>query len=698
MNWHCFPLFRILIAFILGVLASLLFPDTSFHFIAALVILFALCLSLVLYRNRDFHYRYDWIVGVTILLMGFIFGWQRTYDKMHFIDKNHFSAAEHPIAYIGYPEERPVERDNSWKATIRVTHIFDGEAWLPSEGKTLCYFAKDINHSPLPGSGENMIFFSAPEKMPPALNPYAFDYGKYLQKSGIAHRVYLAPDKWAIAKGTAPFSIFRKALAFRDKLLDILQNSPLSNDELNIASAILLGYDDALDPELRAIYSNVGAAHILCVSGLHVGTVFIIFNFLLSALNSTKRRRVLKAAILLMLTWSYALITGLAPAVFRASVMLTFIVIVQATGRRNITWNAIIVSALLLLVTNPLLLTDVGFQLSYAAVIAIVALQGPIHSLIYIPTKLGNSAWSLISVSIAAQIGTFPFVMYYFHQFPNWFLLTNLIVIPCSSVIIYTGIAMLTFSFVPFLKTAFSWMLFGEIRSLNYLMEWINNLPYTTISGINASLLELCLLVTFIVTGALALLRKSVPSLYAALTSLLLLLVSFTTERYLHHHQTEFVAFASGKSNVLGFVKGRDMLVVTDSAFLQNKNARRFVLDDYVVRKGITTVRFSIDTSNPFYDSATGVSSTGNGFVFMNETIYVTKTSLPARSNSLKCNYLFVPASYYGALEPLLNSFEAGSVIVSGSNNVKRMQKWSEAYPPAKIHFLQQEGALIKKY
>jgi competence protein ComEC len=697
MNWRNFPLLKILIGFIAGIIVSICFPEAKPPPFWLLIAILALMILHALYQNVKYRFRFDLIFGVLSFSLFLVFGWQRSYYKGHFIEPDHFSLITNVVAYSGYIEEDPVEKARSWKSTICVEYVKDSVSWHAVRGKLICYFSKDSAQI-LPKTGKRILFFAHPDEIPASLNPYAFDYREYLKKLGIAHRVYLSSQNWTVSEGKTSFSIKREALKWRGKLLDILENSRLTEAEFGVASAILLGYDDKLDPELRNIYANVGAAHILCVSGMHVGVVFMIFSVLLSFLTRTKKGKIIRTIILLILIWAYACITGLAPAVSRASAMISFMIVAQATGRRNNTWNAIIASSLFLLIGNPSLLTDVGFQLSYAAVIAIIALQKPIYNLIYVKTWLGDQIWSLMAVSIAAQLGTAPIAMYYFHQFPNWFLLTNLIVIPSSSLIIYTGVAALIFSFIPFLKEALSWLLFYEIRILNIAMEWIGNLPHAVITGINIALPELFFIFIFLIADAFCLLQKNGKAAIVSLCALFMCMVSFVAERFEHENQSELIFFEGGRSSVIGLTQGREIFIITDSTFMQNENSQSFVINSYITRKGIKKVSFISDADH-YSNIEKGISVSQKSLLVRGKRIFIIEKPSDVFNEPLRCDYLVVRNGYYGDPDEWIAPFDCEKIIIESSNSRAMQEKWVAAKSAIpKIHILSRNGALVEKY
>jgi len=701
MRWRRYPLLRIFIAFAVGVLGAMLFPDVAAPTYWMLLLLLGGCLIFVFRRDTAFQYRYEWIFGILIFSLFMLFGWKRAADKLHFIDKEHFSQIPNVTAYIGYIEEEAAEKTRSWKTTLQIQQVYSDDAWVTAHGRLLCYFPKDSTRL-LPQSGEVILFYTHPDPIPPPLNPYAFDYRSYLQRRNIEHRVYLTPDKWTAIEGNAPFGLLRMSLSLRSKLLEILESTPLTESEFGVVSAILLGYNDKLDPDQRAVYANAGAAHILCVSGMHVGVIFLVFSTLLSFLEKKKRGNAIRCVLLLLLIWSYALITGLSLSVFRVAIMLSFVIMAQGLGRQRNKWNAIIGSALLLLIINPLSFMELGFQLSYSAVIAIFVLQKPLYDLIEVPTWLGDKMWALITVTLAVQLGIAPITLYYFHQFPTWFLLTNLIVMPLSPFIIYTGMAVLSFSSFVTLKFLLGWLLLWEVRLLNNLMQWINDLPHAVIASINITLPETLLMMLLVIMAATFLLKRHTIALIAALICLLFLSINITAERQTHNNQKEFIVFEAGRSPVIGFVHGRDMVIITDTVFEQNTSSRSFVIDEYITRKGVKNVSFKTTDDDFFYDEKTGLYRVKNAFLFNNDKIFIVDKHPDYQPESPhECDYLIVRNGYYGSPEDYLVPFQdVGVVIVDGSNSRKMQQQWHVAQDSlaTQVYLLQEQGAWRKRY
>lgn len=692
-----YPFVRLLIPYLAGILFVLLFPyQPNVSWILFAVLLAILCLfSFSKSTMQRFHYEY--FFGIILFVFLFLFGWQRTLNRQNFIDKTHFSQIPSAVAWIAVVEEEPAEKARSWKTTLSVSYVKQQDSWTAASGSLIAYFSKDSTRS-LPETGECLIFFTPPDSIPPALNPYAFDYRNYLQKKGIAHRVYLSSESWQLVEGDVPFSIQRLALQIRSKILHILESTPLTEREFGVAAAVLLGYDDKIDSELRQTYSNSGAAHILCVSGMHVGVVFLIINTLLAFLNRKKYGRIIKACLLFLFIWSYAFITGLSAAVLRATIMISFVVFSNAFNRPKEIWNTIAASAFFILIINPNLVADIGFQLSYAAVIAIISLQPKISNLIQVPTWLGRNIWDLIAVSVAAQIGTAPLSIFYFHQFPSYFIFTNLLVMPISTLIIYTGVSLLLLSFIPFIKTILGGLLYYEIHFTNLSLDWINHLPGSVIDNINLSSFELFIVYFIIVCCALYLINRTARPLLLTLCGCLVFSCCLLIKNYQHINQTEMIAFEAGKNPAIGFVDGRKMVLLTDSILMNNPSQQSYILSEYIVKKGIRDMSF-VQQNQTYSDSAMRLYILPQYSWFKNMRFNITNRKRNKTPIPFQCDYLLIREGYYGNPDDYLPPFNCKNIIVDGSNTRWMIQQWEQKQDSIspKIQILSQQGALIKR-
>ena len=262
------------------------------------------------------------------------------------------------------------------------------------------------------------------------------------------------------------------------------QANGLQGEELAIASALTLGDKSMLDKELKRSYSATGASHVLAVSGLHVGIIYLVIIALLQQLFRGNRFKPIRVILALTGLWSYAFVAGLSASVVRASVMFSLVSIGEMMRRKSPSLNIVFASAFLMLLYEPRYLNDVGFQLSYAAVFAILLLHERIYKSLKISNFILDKAWSLTSVSIAAQLGTMPIMLYHFHQFSNCFWLSGLIVIPAATLLIYGCSLLLMATSFPVISNVIGSLLSGLIKGMNSSIRWLEGLPHSNVSGI----------------------------------------------------------------------------------------------------------------------------------------------------------------------------------------------------------------------
>jgi competence protein ComEC len=302
-----------------------------------------------------------------------------------------------------------------------------------------------------------------------------------------------APDRYAHFQ-------YAPARELRGKILNIYSKYGIRGNEYGVLSAMTLGDREELDKQIVKDYAAIGVIHIIVVAGLHLGIVFLGLNFFLGFLNRTAKSLLLKDFLLITLIWAYALITGLAPSICRAATMLSFFIVGKMFSKSTNTYNLLAASAFLLLCINPYMLLNIGFQLSYAAVFGIVYLHPKIYHLYDSDYWLIRKAWLITSISIAAQVFTLPLSLLYFHQFPNYFLLANLFVIPLTTGIIWMAIGLLITSYFPYVAFPIAWLLNKMIHSLNWIVDTIHQLPNALIRNIYITMLEAALLYAIIFT------------------------------------------------------------------------------------------------------------------------------------------------------------------------------------------------------
>ena len=276
---------------------------------------------------------------------------------------------------------------------------------------------------------------------------------------------------------------------FEQKLSENITNPR----ELNMIRAMVLGRRNEITSEMEYVYQSTGTSHILAVSGLHVGIIFLIFSILLRSIKKG-RFKWIYYGIMLLAIWSFAFITGSSPSVLRASLMITIVLIAEILSRKSNIYNSILVSAFFLLLINPNLLYSVSFQLSYAAVIGIIYLYNKIYRALYIKNRFIDFFWKITALSISAQLATLPITIYYFHQLPTLSLVTNLLAIPTAMAIIGGSLLIMILDPFPTISTALGFLVEKLAYGFNEIMSDISNIGFAIVGDLYLKIYTVLLL------------------------------------------------------------------------------------------------------------------------------------------------------------------------------------------------------------
>ncbi len=567
------PLLRVVIPFIAGIFCV---PGkenyvNNIH-IFLLFFLYICYLISVLFLYKFYKYKYRWINGLIAVIFFFISGYVLTLFTFENYDINHFShkLKSKEIFIIEVQDTKNVSKDRI-KAESKVLYITDNNKWEKVKGNIIINFIVDtneVNHKI--SYGNRFIVYCKPYEIKDPTNPGEFNYRDFLVKKRIFHQAKAKVGNYKFI-GNNRFSLRGNALKIRDNLLDILSNTGLKGQEYAVSSALVLGYTDEIDNETLKQYTGSGAMHILSVSGMHVGVVFLVISFIVSLLFPKGRFEKLKTIILTGSIWFYALLTGLSPSVFRAAAMLSFIVIGNALSRKSSIYNTLCASALLILISNTQLIKNIGFQLSYIAVLGIVIFYEPIRKLWQPKFKIFNKIWELVAVSISAQIATGALSAFYFNQFPNYFILSNIVAGPLSGLVIYAASIVLLLSPLKQIAKILSKILGFLVMFLNKSLAYIESLPYSVSKGININFTQ-CLMIYGIIIFLYLMIntRKKIYVWYSG--GLILILCLFSLIKDININKKDLcIVFNNYQGSAIGFYKGKNAAVIVDT-FLVNKS------------------------------------------------------------------------------------------------------------------------------
>ncbi len=442
-------------------------------------------------------------LGITVLSIIFVIAVKLKTEKF---DPLHINNTKETINYYkGIIDNEPEEKEKTYKYTLLVTQIFTKNGWQTATGKVLTYIYKDkINTKPK--YGDIILFKGKPDTTTHPKNPGEFNLKNFYSFHQIYNQKFCSFNDLIIIGNQPRNQLILVAINIRSWAEKLFKSYIKSDREQKVASALILGIKGTLDWEIMQAYANTGTMHVLAVSGLHVGIIYEILLLLCFWSKKFKHGSVLKAVFLLTALWFYALVTGLCPSILRSVTMFSFIILAEAMHRKSNIYNTLAASCLFLLLFNPYMILEVGFQLSYLAVLGIVYIQPKIYELInteeleinvskyeFVNKSLHfiiDWTWAISCISLAAQVATFPLGILYFHQFPTYFLISNLVVIPAALGIMWVGLSFVFLSYFDGVAKILGFCIEKTVFLLNNLIIFIEDLPFSVWEGLSISVLN----------------------------------------------------------------------------------------------------------------------------------------------------------------------------------------------------------------
>ncbi|WP_372775217.1 ComEC/Rec2 family competence protein [Mangrovibacterium sp.] len=543
------PFLKILGFWIAGLLTARHFPILLIA--TGFILLFFLCWSIYLSVKR----KYPFDLALSATLASLIFLLSALNYKLQ-----HPSVPSAPVAethFLGSLLENPTEKPNSFQCLMRIDYT-EPDSLIGR--KLICWIEK----SPSTGNlqvGDQLFCKGRLNRVENRGNPFEFDYKAYLEQQSIFYSCYLKTENITIAGGS-PFSIRLAAEKFRNKLLAQLRSQLPGSESFQVISALTLGYRKELMPETRAFFTTTGAMHVLAVSGLHVGLIFMFLLRLSLFLKHIRKGKLIRFILIATFLWLYALITGFSPSVQRATTMFTFLLIAESTNRTNSIYNSIAASAFALILINPDILFAVGFQLSYAAVLSIVYFYPKLEQMLPVRNKLLAYPWQLLCVSVAAQIGTFPLSIYYFNQFPVYFWLSNFVVIPAAFILLSGTLLFFLFSALPPISKILAIGLDFVNTLVLDLLKFISQLPGALVENISITFGQLTLLVSQIVLIIIFIHYKRARLLQLSLLCFVLFQIIGINNKLNLLNQHKLLIY-QGKNPTFHFINGRENYLIS---------------------------------------------------------------------------------------------------------------------------------------
>jgi competence protein ComEC len=484
-------------------------------------------------------------------------------------------------------EEQLIAKRNSYKTKASAIATVDSFGVLhPAEGNLIVYVAKQDSLQLSYGDLVVVPFGFIREVSGPQ-NPDEFDYKRYLAFHGIHDQVYLRASevqKLPVNKGSA---LRKWVYGVQAYFKSVLSRCIASSNETGVAEALLYGFDDDIDAETVQAYSNTGTLHVLAVSGMHVGIIFMILDIILKPLDRNKRLKLMKHVVILGALWLYSLLCGLSPSILRATVMFSFMIVASILNIRSSVYNTLAASALVLLCADSNMLANVGFQLSYLAVLGIVFFQSYFYNWYHPTNPLVDEIWKITAVSLAAQLTTFPVGLLYFHQFPNCFLFSNLIIIPLTTLILYMAMVLLVVAKLSWVSWLLGQALYYVIGFTNGMVMFVERIPFAYVNGIHISIAQSILLYGMVgLASAYFLLRRLVYlKLCLVISTVFMVLNGWSVVE--NYTQNRLMIYAVRNNSVIQCIRGNQSLMMGDSALLADADKMKFHLQQHQWRRGI---------------------------------------------------------------------------------------------------------------
>lgn len=568
-----YPLFRLSVALAAGIFLSDRFPagmDSLPIFLASLFV--AVVVTFFLFPSKKYCDRsyFGVSTAVSFLLLGYV---------LHLLagEDVRYSWLPEEAFYVGTIVDVPHERPRTVQAIVHVESVRDTNSLEQKkvDRDIMLYWVPDSTQAVL-RCGDRIGFRSRIGKPLSDAELTGFDYGRYLERQGISGTCVAFAGNWFRLSSGSKLTWRQKALLFREKIVAKYRSWGLDDEVLAVVSALTVGDKAELTRELKATYSAAGVSHILALSGLHVGIFAMILSWLLRPLRRIRGGRWMIGVCIVSVLWTFAFISGLSPSVVRAVTMFSFYMLISVTREEYASgWVFLSLTAFLMLLYRPMNLFDISFQLSFVAVASILLFY-PMFRKVWKPrNKFLSYVWTTLAVSVSAQLGTLPLILYYFGTFPTYFLVANLVVSPLAVCILAASLAALALSPFPFLAM---WAVAGldyAVKVLNGTMKLVQQWEGAQLTSVYLSEGQAWLLALVIVMLWTYLLRHSVRRMMGVLLALNLLMAWVVAEQL---REPEKMLYLS-RSGV--YVKqGRQAVELSSSSRIYQVGDIRIVLLD----------------------------------------------------------------------------------------------------------------------
>ena len=689
--WKKAPFIRLLLPLVAGIILQWYVQFPAVVIITAII---SFSVSFCLFLLLPVAVRFKWqalqgfIIHLLIISFGLLLTWQKDIRHNNNWYGNYYKDSSFLIVRI---DEPLVEKNKSFKAEGYVESVIKKDTNIPCKGKLLLYFSKDGFTRQL-NYGDRILIHKNPQLIRNSGNPGAFNYQRYAAFHQTFHHVFLKEKDWKKLQVSSEKTSRLQQLIFtaRDYVLSVLRKRmEAGKDELGIAEALLIGYTNDLDKDLVQAYSNTGVVHIIAISGMHLGLIYVMLVWLFAKIPVVNRSKILQVVLILGCLWLFSLITGAAASVLRSAVMFTFIALGKNFFRQTSVYNSLAASAFVMLCFNPYFLWDVGFQLSYLAVGGIIAFQKPIYNCFYIKNKWLNKVWQLMAISLAAQLLTFPVCIYYFHQFPNLFLITNIIAVPLSGIILYAEIALIAFSWVPFVGVYIGKLVSGLVWMMNKIILWINERSFAVWDKIPATVLSTWLLYAVVIGLSIWLISKNKKYVQPVLLCFFAFVLLHTYNRWQTLNQQKIIVYNVPRYQAIDFVNGTNYQFVGDSLLLEDG-----LLQNFHLKPGRIALQL-----NKRKDPVEGFSQHEMFYQFQRKRIMIVDKpiSIAVTEKKINIDLVIISGNPKLSISQLAQAINCNRFIFDASNPLWKIEKWQKECKALQLssHAVSADGAFV---
>lgn len=654
------PVFHIIIFLVLGILCGYYFP-VSIKIIASISIFLIVALSIIFQLTKK-NSKYLSLFSIVTFIIFFTIGYTSINIKNDLNRKNHYTHFSEDGLFLLKVTNELKQSKYYDKYEAEIIQINNKN----SHGKILLNIYKDSLSKRL-NIDDEIITSGTLNEVNGVKNPFQFNYKKYLARKNIYRQLTIKKEQYKVLK-TEINSLNGYAHKIRNKISKSLKKSGFNSKTLSIINALLLGKRQEVSKEIIENYTKAGAIHILAISGLHIGIILLFLNFILKPIEKLKNGANIKLVLCVLLLWCFAFLAGLSASVVRAVTMFTAVAISYLGNRKTNVFQNLLVSIFFLLLFNPYYLFDVGFQLSYLAVFFIVWLQPILENLWQPKLKIVKYLWQIVTVSTTAQMGVLPLSLYYFHQFPSLFFITNLVVIPFLGFILSFGIIVIILSvlnIVPeFLITGYEFI----IQKMNLFIGWVAQQESFLFENISFSGYKMIASYLFLISLVCFLKKKSLKTLQLALFSLLLIQTVFIYEKWKSNSSKEIVIFNKHNSTLIGKRNGNQLTLFSNDSIHPTENT----IKSYLTGSNIK----SLTTKN-------NITST---LLLKHNTLIIDSLGIYKISNLHPEKVLLIQSPKIN-LERLIKTINPKIIIADNSNYKSYINRWKNTCNKHKIPF-----------